>query len=304
MGWKKLGLIYTPNSRLYWQYSHAALPTALHLYNDYFRIYYTSRDKYNRSFIGYFEINIKEPKEVIFQTDSPVLTPGELGCFDDHGVQATSIVKSGDKYYLYYLGWNPSLTKPLFYASIGLAISDDEGKTFKKYSNAPILSRSDYDPWMVSGGTVRKENNIWRMWYLSGFKFEIVEKRANSFYDIKYAESNDGINWIREGKVCIGLQHEETNISRLTIIEEDNIYKAWFPVKGKDKLYRIGYAESKDGIDWTRKKEKGNIDVSETGWDSEAIDKIEVIKHNNTKYMLYNGNNFGYDGIGLAVYED
>ena len=43
------------------------------------------------------------------------------------------------------------------------------------------------------------------------------------------------------------------------------------------------------------------IDVSSSGWDSEMIEYAYVFNHKGRKYMLYNGNNYGYDGIGLAV---
>ncbi len=305
INWDKKGLFFQPDALLYWQNSHAALPTALDLGNGIYRIYFTSRDKENKTYVGYFDWNLET--NLIKHQDSaaPVLSPGSLGFFDDHGVQATSVVKVNDKVYMYYLGWNPALTKPLFYTSIGLAISDDGGKTFTKYSKAPIMSRSEYDPWMVSGGTVRKENHIWKMWYLSGIDFHIdAAGQAISRYDIKYAESSDGINWQRNGHVCMPLADDESNISRLSIIQQEGLYKAWYPVKKLGSMgYRIGYAESKDGLNWDRQDHLSGIDVSEEGWDSQALDKQEVIFHMGKYYMLYNGNSFGRDGIGLATFE-
>ncbi len=51
------------------------------------------------------------------------------------------------------------------------------------------------------------------MWYGSCFKWEEAEDRAlGSYYDIKYASSEDGIRWERDGNVCIGLKAGETNI--------------------------------------------------------------------------------------------
>lgn len=303
MKWKKLGLIYQPNKNLPWQNSHAALPTACLIADDLYRIYFTSRDGNNKTYIGYFDLKIGVPGVIINYSDNPVLSPGRLGMFDDHGVQATSVVKFGSKIYLYYLGWNIGYPQPLFYTSIGLAVSNDGGNTFQKYSEAPIMERSKYDPWMVSGGTVLKEKSLWRMYYISGISFEFVDGVAQSRYDIKYAESNDGIHWERTGVVALPLQEQDTNISRMSIVQEDGMYKAWFPVKKKGQGYRVGFASSVDGVNWKRQDELIEIDVSEDGWDSEALDKMEVIVHNGTKYMLYNGNSFGRDGIGLAIYE-
>lgn len=301
MNWEKRGLIFEPDNRLFWQQSHAALPTKLHLGGSDYRFYFTSRDSSNRTFVGYFDIDLDQPETIKYRSPKPVLEPGDWGFFDDHGVQACSIVRSynGDLF-LYYLGWNPGLKAPLFYTSIGLAISKDNGVTFKKYSSAPIMQRSEFDPWMVSGGTTLKRESDWIMYYLSGYKFTFDEGVAKSFYDIKIATSTNGIDWTRSGKVALALKVDETNISRLTIIEENDGLQAWFPVKKQDKFYRCGHASSTDGENWLRDSDDV-LQVSQSGWDSDAIDKMEVVRSSNKLIMLYNGNNFGRDGIGLAI---
>jgi len=78
----------------------------------------------------------------------------------------------------------------------------------------------------------------------------------------------------------------------------------WYSYKGTETTYRIGYAESGDGISWERMDEKVGIDVSQSGWDSEMIEYSFVFNHKGLKYMLYNGNGYGKNGIGLAVQEE
>jgi predicted GH43/DUF377 family glycosyl hydrolase len=302
--WHKEGLIFRPNQVSYWQKSHAALPTCLHLEGDFYRIYFTSRDAENKTYVGWFVIDLKFPHQILEQSHDPVLSPGPLGFFDDHGVQATSVVRNGNDVYLYYLGWNPGLAQPVFYTAIGLAISKDGGRTFQKYSDAPIMERSRFDPWMVSGGTVRKEDERWRMWYLSGMKFEMNEGVASSYYDLKYAESTDGIHWNREGITAIPLLVGETNISRISIVEKQGKYFGWYPVKQEGSHYRIGFSVSSDGIKWQRRDGDLMLHVSSEGWDNQALDKVEVISHRGKLFMFYNGNRFGYDGIGLAIADD
>lgn len=301
--WEKKGLFFHPNRTLNWQNSHAAIPSSIKIDINLVRTYFNSRDKENKAYVGFFDWEL-DSKKIIFKAKDPVLTPGEFGLFDDHGVQATSLVRYREAIYMYFLGWNPGLTKPLFYTSIGLAISLDGGKTFKKYSKAPILQRSEYDPWMVSGGTVIKENDLWRMYYLSGEKMLINEDKITSFYNIKYAESKDGIVWKRNGITCLELNKNETNISRLSILKKEN-YKAWYPYKlKKNNGYRIGYAESSDGINWNRFDNCVNLKPTQNSWDSDSLDKVEVIQGLGEKIMLYNGNKFGYDGIGMAILKE
>lgn len=80
----------------------------------------------------------------------------------------------------------------------------------------------------------------------------------------------------------------------------------WFSSRADktNDTYRIRYAESDDGIKWIRKDEEVGINVSDKGWDSEMICYPFVFKHNNSHYMLYNGNSYGKSGIGLAVLEE
>ena len=72
----------------------------------------------------------------------------------------------------------------------------------------------------------------------------------------------------------------------------------------KAQSYRIGYAESKDGIEWTRKDDEVGIERSESGWDSVMMEYPFVYEHKGEKYLLYNGNGFGETGIGFAVLKE
>jgi hypothetical protein len=76
----------------------------------------------------------------------------------------------------------------------------------------------------------------------------------------------------------------------------------WYSYRGNNDIqtYRIGYAESINGVDWIRKDEEVNFDTSKKDWDSEMVCYPFVFIYKNDKYMLYNGNNYGKTGIGLS----
>jgi hypothetical protein len=117
---------------------------------------------------------------------------------------------------------------------------------------------------------------------------------------LKYAESFDGIQWFPTGEISLEFKCDnEYAISKPSVLKEDGIYKMWYSYRGD--RYRIGYAESEDGIHFNRMDETVGIDVSEFGWDSEMICYPHVFEHNGEKYMLYNGNGYGKSGIGLAI---
>lgn len=301
MAWAKKGLLYQPNPNLPWSKSHASLPTADHLGDGLYRIYYSSRDQHNISRVGFFELDINHPEQILQTSDQPVLSTGELGTFDESGVWASWIVPYKNTKYLYYIGWNRGETVP-FRNSLGLAISHDGGLSFQKISAGPILDRSIHDPCFVASCCALVEDDLWQMWYLSAVRWERYNNELRHFYHIKYAESSDGINWRRSGIICIDFEStDEYAISRPCVIKEDNLYKMWYSYRGK--YYRIGYAESKDGKTWIRKDDQVNLDRSKTGWDSEMIEYPFVLTHQKKHYMLYNGNGYGKTGIGYAILE-
>lgn len=298
MNWNKHGLIFHVDKNSDWMQTHASLPFADHLKNNDFRIFFSSRNSDNRAQVGFIDIDITQPNKILNQSVNPVLSIGDLGSFDEYGIMGSSLVNFKGKKYLYYIGWNIGTSIP-FRWSIGLAISKDGGKTFEKFSKGPILDRNHIDPYMVSSPTVIYDNDLWRMYYISPTTCFYENNIFKAPYNIRYAESEDGINWKRNGVVAVDFKYQnEFAIGRASIIKENNLFRMWYSYS-IDK-YRIGYAESDDGIKWERKDEEVGITVSKSGWDSESIEHCYVFNHLNSKYMLYSGNDFGKSGFGLA----
>ena len=301
MKWVKKGLIFKPEGQFDWVAHYAAVPIAMHLEGNIYRIYFGGRNKDNMTQPGYIEVDINEPSKILDLSPEPVLKLGAPGFFDDSALWCTCIMKNKGTHYMYYGGWMRGVSVP-YYSSIGLAISEDGGKTFKRYSRAPIVDRNEIDPYIYGSPFVLVENDVWRMWYFSAIDFGVESNEPMNYYHIRYAESKDGINWAREGKVCIDFKYDgETRIARPCVIKEGKLYKMWYCYAIDS--YRIGYAESEDGLNWERRDNEVGIDVSETGWDSEMITYPFVFDHKGRKYMLYNGNEYGQTGFGYAILE-
>ena len=296
MAWQKRGLVFTPSGES-WARSHASNPVALMLDGGY-RVFFASRDDANRSHIGFVDFDASDPQQPVRTSDGPVLAPGPLGHFDDHGVYAMSLVECEGRVLMYYVGWNPG-RPPLYYTSIGLAVSDDGGETFRRFSRAPVMTRDEVDPWMVSSPCVLLDEGRWRMWYLSGLGWSEYAGVLHSRYHIKYAESDDGVHWRRDGVVALELEEGESNIARACVRRRGEGYEAWYSVD-RGAGYRIGCAESADGIIWHRHDDTAGIEPSAHGWDSEAQAYPWVFEPAGKRLMLYNGNGFGRDGFGLA----
>lgn len=299
MKWKKLGRVFAPDNNYPWMQSHAANPVADHLYDDVFRVYFSSRDSQNISSISFVEFDLKQPDEILRLAEEPVIRPGEVGTFDDSGASMGCVTEIDGKKYIYYLGWNLGVTVP-WRNSIGMAAYDPDKDSFIKVSQAPIMDRSDADPYSISYPYVLQDGDIYRMWYGSNLKWGPEQK--DMAHLIKYAESKDGFNWQRDGKIAIDFQDDtEYAMSKPCVIKDDDCYRLWFSFRGES--YRIAYAESKDAINWTRSDEIVGITVSDEGWDSETVEYPFVFNHKGERYMLYNGNSYGKTGFGLAILE-
>jgi predicted GH43/DUF377 family glycosyl hydrolase len=312
--WKKMGLIFEPNARYFWMNSHAQVPYSV-VFDDFIRVYFSTREKEDsdgmfKSHSGYVDLDIKDLRNIINVSSSPIINLGGIGEFDEFGSMAGSIVKHDGKFYLYYCGWQRCVSVPYNW-SIGLGISDD-GSYFKKLGNGPILGSSLYEPYLQACPIVYKTNeNEWHMFYLSGVKWiNLPNGKKESQYLLHHAYSNDGINWIRDNKPIIEPLVENECQTSASIIKIDDIYHMFFSyrhgVNFRDEStrnYRIGYAYSYNFLDWIRDDSKAGIDISESGWDSKMVAYPHLQNINGQTVMFYCGNGFGKSGFGYAILE-
>ncbi|HAY34925.1 MAG TPA: hypothetical protein PK536_03865 [Ignavibacteria bacterium] len=304
--WKKLGLMYAPDGKSEWMHTHAMMPVLVKRNNDEARIFFSARDVKGRSQGAFIDIDLNDPFRILRVSDEPVLRLGQLGAFDDAGIMPTSCVSFENKEFLYYNGWTLGKNVP-FFSFNGAAVSKDGGENFKKISRGPaVLYSNDIDPYSTFAPFVINDEGKLKMWYVSLIKWTEEDGELKHYYNIRYAESSDGINWDRNGQICIDFKNEfEYAIARPFVLKEEGIYKMWYSYREseKNKTYRIGYAESPDGKSWQRMDDAINLEVSDSGWDSEMIEYSFIYDFKGKRYMLYNGNSFGRTGMGLAELE-
>lgn len=300
--WIRQGRLWDPPGSIPWAKTHAALPTLDPIAGDRYWLYFSARDEQGRSSIGRVEVVLGGGLIELGTFDpAPVLDPGTLGAFDDSGVTNAWIAADGERRLLYYSGWTRGVTVP-FYFYVGLAVSDDGGQTFRRHSRAPLLERDVVDPYLTASPCVLNDGGRWQMWYVSGTGWSIADGEPVHRYHIKYAESADGIEWERGGTVCIDYASEDEHaISRPCVVAGPDCYRMWFAARGD--RYRLGYAESGDGIHWRRDDARAGLEPAGAGWDSEALCYPLVHRDGEYSYMLYNGNGYGRTGIGYAVKE-
>lgn len=301
MKWEKKGLIYTPCLDKSWQDNSALTPTAFLLTDSVIRNYVSFRDTKGIGRIGYVDVNANNPSEILQISKQPVLDIGQDGMFDDNGVILGDIIRVKNKIYMYYVGFQ-LVNKVKFLAYSGLAISIDNGETFVRVKNIPILDREDEALYIRAIHSVLYEDNKFKIWYATGSGWENIDGKLYPQYDINYIESDDGIYFGKKGIKCIenNLHNQEYRIGRPRVYKKDNIYIMNFTYGTVDGRYIAGQATSFDGINWLRDDSKLGISLSNNGWDSIHLSYPSIVSTSNKTYMFYNGNNMGQDGFGYA----
>lgn len=301
--WRKLGHLYTPNGvdRHSKIKTHAANPMPVLLDGDIYRIFFSGRDAKNRSSVGAVDIDIVKRK-IIYSHGEPFFEHGPADSFYSAGVSIGNCYKVQEVQYMLFMGWqNPKGCH--WRGDIGRLIVRPD-YTLELDSTIPLLGADSTDPISLSyPWVIQNKAGGYHMWYGSTKTWNT--ENGEMLHVINHAISTDGHIWKRLGLAIpyeIGIAQA---FSRPTVIgDDDQGYDMWFSFRsGKGKMYRIGYAYSKDGVEWKISLENAGIEVSSTGWDSEMIEYPFVFDHMGERYMLYNGNGYGQTGFGLAVLE-
>jgi hypothetical protein len=309
MNWIKKGLIYCPTGEHGFDSTHCHKPTPLILDEETVRVYFGARDINNKTRTSFVDLDINDLSTVKYIHDRPVVDLGKLGTFDDSGANVSSVIRNGNEVYLYYIGVNTSTTVHMRNA-IGLAISKDNGFSFKRAFEGAILDRSKEEPYYIGAVDVININGRWMIYYTCGSEWKIINGKPEIFYHIKFGYSNNGIDWVRPNILAIPPVDEYEATARPCVIFEDGIYKMWYSKRSLENFrtdskssYRAGYAESEDGEYWTRLDNSMKLELSNEGWDSEMIAYPYIINIKGKSVMFYNGNSFGKTGFGYAVLE-
>lgn len=206
---------------------------------------------------------------------------------------------------MYYAGFELG-TKIRYRLLTGLAISEDGGNTFVRYSSVPVLERSATEMYFRGGPYCLYEPQRFRLWYVAGSEWIDLDGKSMPVYDVRYAESTDGIHWPDKGDVQISItEPDEHGFGRPCVMAKPaGGYRMFYSVRRRSfGAYRLGYAESTDGTVWSRMDEQLNLDVTPGTFDSDAIMYAAPIEIGDKLYVFYNGNNFGRDGFAAAILE-
>lgn len=314
MKWHKLGKIFDPT-----QYplingcvQFAQSPQAL-VFDDFVRIYFSTRaSDENGKYLSHiaFVDMCKNFRDVIRVSDQTVIPLGGLGCFDEHGIFPMNFVRYGDLVYGYTCGWNRRVSVSVDTA-VGLAISHDDGLTFERIGPGPILSASLHEPCLVGDGFVMIIDGVFHMWYIfgTGWKKYAHGDAPDRTYKIGHAKSSNGVTWIKEEarQIISDRLGPDESQALPSVLKFGGRYHMFFCYResfdfrnGNGRGYRVGHAYSEDLTNWTRDDDTPLLVGTPGTWDSDMQCYPHVFECDGKVYLLYNGNEFGRYGFGLA----
>jgi predicted GH43/DUF377 family glycosyl hydrolase len=306
MKWRKLGLVFSPPKDVAKAVSHAQVPTPLLVNDEILRIYYSARDQDNVSRPYYVDVAADDPLRILDYARQPLFEPGPVGCFDDNGILPCSVCRVTDSlYYMFYVGFE--LCQKIRYKLFtGLAVSQD-GISFSRQANVPVFPPVHNEFCFRCGPFVRLIETGFEAYYVGGSDWMNIGGKQMPRYEIKHMVSPDGLHWPDEGRTIIPItDSDEHGFGRPWLFEKDDGgYELCYSVRRVSfAAYRLGWATSTDGLNWTRRDAEFGLDVTPGSFDGQAVMYAALVKVRGRTFCFYNGDDFGAEGFAAAILED
>lgn len=300
--WIKKGFIYKPNNEQKWWASNAMAPTPILFDDDTIRVYVGAWDKSGISRISYIDVDRDNPSIVKKVANKFVLDIGNDGCFDDNGVFPAHAYKHPDgRVFLYYTGFQ-KLDKIAFSNFSGLAISYDNGKTFERVSQAPVMDRADEGLYTRAGTSAIYEDGIFKCCYSVGSSWYNIAGKNRPVYEVNYIESQNGIDFPKKGTTVVKVDLDrEHGLGRPQIVKLLGQTMVFYTRRTLDFKYFIGCAVKREN-EWIRCDNW--LETIKHGASGEFDDQMiyfpAVIDTGSKIFLFYVGNGYGKGGFGYA----
>ena len=305
MGWYSIGNIFDPRDypRSPYLASHAANPVAIHIGGDRYRIFYSGRDKFNRSSVGGFDFDLAELKvtDIFFE---PFAIFGPPGSYYSHGIGLGCSYIARGRIFLLFMGWHVPSLAGHWRGEIGKIELQPNLLTMRVSEGGPMLGIGPENPISVSyPWTIHNPQGGIQMWYGSTLTWDAGN--GEMVHTLQRSDSDDGVSWTKTASFIPPQLGSMQAFSRPTVIQDSEGHQEmYFSFRGKPPgKYKIGYAVSRDfGDSWSVNPAAVTFDSPLGEWESEMQEYPFVFSHEGQQFMLYNGNGYGATGVGLAIH--
>lgn len=221
---------------------------------------------------------------------NPILNPSGT-FYETHGVGQPNAILVAGVYKMWYLGDAGGSNKYVMYAE------SMNGINWTRPVSDPVLSPGSPGSWddlAVHPGAVMYEDSMYYMFY-SGWS------DPWGSWDIGYAFSSDGINWVKHPTpVIYGTSGMEYQIGPSSILKMGTTYYLYYYMRSIPYL-KIALATSDDRINWTRHP-SNPILIADKPWEGSGVYSANVYEINGQYEMIYM--NQPATGFGKATSPD
>jgi predicted GH43/DUF377 family glycosyl hydrolase len=241
--------------------------------------------------------------------ENPIFAPAPDGSWDDYSVSQPRVYRFGERYYMFYNAQQEEWRGGHFPWRIGLATAPSPEGPWVRYSDRPILDVGALGEWdglaLNLGAVVRVGDEYW-LWY-AAFKEHPDEY---GHIGLARAPAPEG-PWRKSpaNPLMAPPSWGPFSIQEPWVIHDGTLFHMWYagmPVIGDSLPADIGYAFSRDGIQWTHSPANPVLKRGERGsWDDYDVSEPVVLVEGGQLYLFYTGFNYPSfaSAIGLAVGE-
>lgn len=230
--------------------------------------------------------------------ESPVISLGRSGAFDDTHVSNPNVIFENGTYTMWYTGGTGAVEDRLP-SKLGIARSTD-GIRFNKGAESPVYEFGDGRTSIVTSrllrnpdGSVLRENGKLVMWFVAKDKTGPIARST-----LRSAVSADGTTWSSPSPPLL------ENAYAPTVIKEGDTYRMWYSDVTSDP-WVVRHASSRDGISWMVSPEFA-LTVDQP-WEQKRLFYPEVLKVDGWYVMWYGAYWSAHEqktAIGCAVSAD
>jgi hypothetical protein len=209
-------------------------------------------DGHNPYHIGIATVD--ENWEISSISEETVLTPVE---WDANAQHDPFLIWDGSRYIMYYQGRETSTSDP----QIGRAFSSD-GLEWEADPNNPVFANIE-EKGASHASFIRHDENLMEIWFAGlgglGYAFSV----------------DDGASWENYCANPILPKQEDGGVKTPEVTWDGEKYTMTFAI-GEAEVWRIGWAESYDGIRWNRGEDI--LEPGTHGWDNEDLSNASRIE--------------------------
>ena len=211
-------------------------------------------------------------------TSNPVFGGPALGtCFDVY------VTRMDDRYRMDF-SWRPKRALAVTFSDDGIHWEEPR----ITLESDPTTGWEDN----INRHCVLKIGDLYKMWYTG-------QARGHSY--IGYAESTDGIRFsrpLREPVLIPEYPYEGMSVMNPCVIYEDGRYRMWYSAGETYEPNVIAYAESADGLTWTKSRINPIFTRNEQNvFEQDRIGGCQVVRTDDMGYLLFY---IGYEDIDTA----